>query len=140
MQTTFTISDLADTFGITHRALRFYEDKGLIKPRREGSNRVYGRRDHARLRLILLGKRVGLSLSEIKEMLDVYDLKEGRTPQLKAALARFSEQIEMLKRQRRDVDQAIAELSHTIALVAGMLRDREAADGKSVAAVLEAAE
>jgi len=137
MQNTFTISDLAEEFGVTLRTLRFYEDKHLLSPRREGQNRFYGRRDHARLKLILLGKRVGLSLNEIKEMLDLYDLRDGNPTRLKAALHLFAAQIELLKRHRTDVDQAIAELTRTTAVVADMLRARESVRPE---AVLEAAE
>jgi DNA-binding transcriptional MerR regulator len=140
MQTTFTIGELAREFGVTLRTLRFYEDKDLISPRREGLNRIYGRRDRARLKLILLGKKVGFSLAEIREMLDLYDLRDGQTTQLKVALSRFGEQVEMLKRQKRDIEQAIEELTHTMTVVAGMLRDKEAHDRQPREAVLEAAE
>lgn len=127
MQTTFTIGDLAKEFGVTLRTLRFYEDKDLIHPRRQGLNRLYGRRDRARLKLILLGKRVGFPLDQIKEMLALYDLRDGDTPQLEMALRRFSEQIEFLRRQKRDVEQAIEELTRTMSIVSGMLHAREAA-------------
>jgi DNA-binding transcriptional MerR regulator len=137
MKNTFTIGDLAAEFGVTLRTLRFYEDKDLIHPRRDGINRLYSRRDRARLRLVLLGKRVGFSLNEIKEMVDLYDLKEGRPSQLKAALSRFSEQIEVLRRQKHDVEQAIEELTRTINIVSGMLRGREENEGEMH---LEAAE
>ena len=137
MQTTFTISDLAQEFGVTLRTLRFYEDKHLLNPRREGLNRFYSRRDRARLKLILLGKRVGLSLNEISEMLDLYDLRDGNPARLKAALHRFGAQIELLKRHRTDVEEAIVELTHTMAVVADMLRAREAGQPEQV---LEAAE
>lgn len=140
MQTTFTIGELAREFGVTLRTLRFYEDKDLISPRREGLNRIYGRRDRARLKLILLGKKVGFSLAEIREMLDLYDLRDGQTTQLKVALSRFGEQVDMLKRQKRDIEQAIEELTHTMTVVAGMLRDKEAHDRQPREAVLEAAE
>jgi DNA-binding transcriptional MerR regulator len=128
MQTTFTIGDLANEFGVTLRTLRFYEDKNLIHPRRQGLNRLYGRRDRARLKLILLGRKVGFSLSEIKEMLDLYDLKDGNSAQLHTALGRFSELIEVLQRQKRDVEQAIDELTRTVAIVSGMLRAREGSE------------
>src|SRR5690349_16348535 len=88
-KTIFTIGDLAREFGVTLRALRFYEDKGLLTPQREGLNRLYSRRDRARLKLILMGKRVGFSLVEIKEMLDLYDLKDGQVTQLKVAHEKF---------------------------------------------------
>jgi DNA-binding transcriptional MerR regulator len=137
MQTTFTIGDLAKEFGVTLRALRFYEDRHMLRPRREGQNRLYGRRDRARLRLILLGKKVGLSLNEIKEMLELYELRDGNVFQLRHALKRFEEQVELLKRHRSDVDQALDELRRTMSIVAGMLHAREA---EGAHAVLEAAE
>jgi len=136
MQNAFTIGDLAKEFGVTLRTLRFYEDKNLLNPQRKGQNRLYSRRDRTRLKLVLLGKRVGLSLSEIKEMLAFYDLKDGDTAKLQAAVEGFSRQIEVLKRRRNDLDQAIAELTRTESIVAGMLRSREAMEP----AVLEAAE
>jgi DNA-binding transcriptional MerR regulator len=121
MQTTFTIGDLAREFGVTLRTLRFYEDKHLLKPRREGQSRLYSRRDRARLKLVLLGKQVGFSLDEIKEMLAFYELREGDTVQLRAALHRFSKQIEVLERRKIAVQQAIEELRRTMSIVAGML-------------------
>ena len=137
MQTSFTIGDLAKEFGVTLRTLRFYEDKSMLRPRRDGQNRLYGRRDRARLKLILLGKKVGLSLNEIKEMLELYELRDGNAFQLRHALKRFEEQVELLKRHRSDVDQAIDELSRTMSIVSGMLHAREAEEPH---AVLEAAE
>ena len=137
MQTTFTIGDLAKEFAVTLRTIRFYEDQDLIHPRREGQRRLYGRRDRGRLKLILLGKKVGFSLSDIKEMLDLYDLREGDTPQLETALRRFSEQIDVLKRQKKDVEQAIEELTRTMSIVSGMLRAHEAREPETM---LEAAE
>ncbi len=132
MQTIFTIGDLAREFGVTLRTLRFYEDKDLIHPRRQGLSRLYGRRDRARLKLILLGKKVGLPLSEIKEMLALYELRDGNAPQLEMALKRFSEQIEVLKRHKSDVEQAIGELTRTMTIVSGMLRSHEAAEPELV--------
>lgn len=137
MQIRFTIGDLAKEFGVTLRTLRFYEDKGMLRPRREGQNRLYGRRDRARLKLILLGKKIGLSLNEIKEMLELYELRDGNAFQLRHALKRFEAQVELLKRHRSDVDQALEELKRTMSIVAGLLRDREAEEPH---AVLEAAE
>ena len=86
MKSSFTISDMAREFGVTLRRLRFYEDKHLLNPRRDGMNRLYSRRDRARLKLVLMGKKVGFSLAEIKDMLDLYDLKDGQATQLQAAL------------------------------------------------------
>ncbi|HEV7283616.1 MAG TPA: MerR family DNA-binding transcriptional regulator, partial [Kaistia sp.] len=95
-QTTFTIGDLSREFDVTLRTLRFYEDKALLNPRREGLNRIYSRRDRSRLKLVLMGKKVGFSLTEIKEMLDLYDLKDGQVLQMRLALRKFNEQIDVL--------------------------------------------
>ncbi len=140
MQTTFTIGELAHEFGVTLRTLRFYEDKGLIRPQRQGLNRIYGRRDRARVRLIILGKKVGFSLEEIKDMLDLYDLKDGRASQLRVALAGFGTQIDMLRRRKTDIEAAITELTRTMALVEGMLHDRETHGAPPGEPVLQAAE
>lgn len=105
---TFTISQLAREFDVTPRALRFYEDKGLLTPRREGMNRVYSHRDRARLQLILRGKRVGLSLIEIKEILDLY--KIDQRAQAQTALKRFKARIVALEAQREDIDAAVEAL------------------------------
>jgi DNA-binding transcriptional MerR regulator len=137
MQSAFTIGDLAGEFGVTLRTLRFYEDRNLIHPRRDGVSRLYSRKDRARLKLILLGKRVGFSLSEIKEMLDLYELRDGRPARLRAALGQFAAQIEKLRRHKEDVEQAVDELEHTMNVVTGMLRARE---GGPSEAMLEAAE
>ena len=122
----FTIGDLAREFGVTLRTLRFYEDKGLLTPRRQGSQRLYSRRDRARLKLILMGKKVGFSLEEIREMLSLYDLKDGQVTLLRVALKKFGDQIAILTGQKQAIEQAIDELSQTVTVVAGMLRDREA--------------
>lgn len=105
---TYTISQLAREFQVTPRALRFYEDKGLLDPRRDGMNRVYSHRDRAKLQLILQGKRVGLSLIEIKEILDLY--KVDQRAQAQTALKRFHTRITALEQQRKDVDAAIEAL------------------------------
>src|SRR5882672_11984005 len=102
---TYTISELAREFEVTPRALRFYEDKGLLSPRRDGMNRVYSHRDRGRLQLILRGKRVGLSLLEIKEILDLY--KVDQRAQAQTALKRFKARIVALEAQREDLDAAV---------------------------------
>lgn len=107
---TYTITDLAEEFGITTRAIRFYEDKGLLSPRRNGLNRVYGRRDRARLKLVLRGKRLGFSLADIREMLDLYNVGDGQHEQLKLLQVKVRERLAALYRQRQDIDDAIAEL------------------------------
>lgn len=102
---TYTISELAREFDVTPRALRFYEDKGLLSPRRDGLNRVYSHRDRGRLQMILRGKRVGLSLIEIKEILDLY--KIDQRAQVQTMLKRFKSRVKALEQQREDVDIAI---------------------------------
>ena len=109
---TYTISQLAREFEVTPRALRFYEDKGLLTPRREGMNRVYSHRDRARLQLILRGKRVGLSLIEIKEILDLYKVDQRAQAQL--SLKKYKKRIVELEAQREDVDAAIDILADAI--------------------------
>ena len=86
---TYTIGELAREFGVTARALRFYEDKGLLDPARDGQNRVYSARDRARLQLIVRGKRVGFSLVEIRQMLDLYDLGDNQRAQIRASYNKF---------------------------------------------------
>lgn len=107
---TFTIRQLCVEFSCTPRALRFYEDKGLLAPARQGLNRVYSYRDRARLQLILRGKRVGLALAEIREILELYDKHDGGATQNALALAKFRERIVALERQREDIDHSIDEL------------------------------
>ena len=107
---TFTIRQLCLEFKCTPRALRFYEDKGLLAPARQGLNRVYSYKDRARLQMILRGKRVHLSLAEIREILDLYDKNDGGAAQSVRMLKRFRERIATLEVQREDLDSAINEL------------------------------
>jgi DNA-binding transcriptional MerR regulator len=107
---TFTIRQLCLEFKCTPRALRFYEDKGLLAPARQGLNRVYSYKDRARLQLILRGKRVNLSLAEIRDILDLYDKNDGGLTQNALALKKFRERIITLEHQREDLDHAINEL------------------------------
>ena len=107
---TYTIRQLCLEFKCTPRALRFYEDKGLISPARDGMNRVYSYKDRARLQLILRGKRVGLALAEIGQILDLYELNDGGAAQNAKSLVKFRERIVELEAQRNDIEQAIDEL------------------------------
>lgn len=122
----FTIRQLTREFDITARTLRFYEEKGLISPERDGQDRLYSRRDRARLKYVLMGKSVGFSLEEIRDMLDLYDLGDGQATQLKVAQEKFHDRIERLKRQRGEIDRVIAELERARATVANMLAARGA--------------
>src|SRR5687767_2387577 len=107
---TFSISELAQEFALTTRAIRFYEDEGLIAPTREGRNRVYGARERTRLKLILRGKRLGLSLSEIREILDLYEADIGESPQLRKFVEVLERRRDLLLQQREDIDAVLAEL------------------------------
>lgn len=112
-----SISDLTAEFGVTARALRFYEDEGLIAPERRGTARLYAQRDRARLAWILRGKRVGFSLTDIRELLDLYDLGDGRRVQRAQTLERCRAKIDTLARQKLDIDAAIAELQEFAAVL-----------------------
>ena len=120
----FTIRDLAEEFGCTHRTIRFYEDQGLLKPHREGQARIFSHRDRARLSLILRGRRLGFSLAEIAEMLNLYDADPGHVRQLKVALQKGRARLAQLERQRADIEAAIAELRELESIVLEKLRQQ----------------
>jgi DNA-binding transcriptional MerR regulator len=115
------IGDLAGQFGITLRALRFYEDKGLINPQRNGTTRLYSHRDRARLKLILLGRKVGFSLREVKQLLDLYDPAGSNEAQLRATLEKTAKQEDKLITQRDAIDEALAELRKLMKTVTNLL-------------------
>ena len=118
------IGEMAKKYGVTLRTLRFYEDKGLINPKREGSTRLYSRRDNARLKLILLGRKVGFSLRDVKQMMDLYDPKGANTKQLRLALEKSEKQLSRLQKQQTVIDEAIKELSSTMSEMRQRLTDR----------------
>ncbi|HXS08150.1 MAG TPA: MerR family DNA-binding transcriptional regulator [Rhizomicrobium sp.] len=120
----YTIRQLTKEFGVTARTLRFYEDEHLIAPGRRGQTRLYSARDRARIILILRGRRLGFSLAEIREVLDMYDSKDGEHAQMVHARRKFEERIVILEQQKLDIDQALRQLRDGI-------RDIDAAlDGK----------
>ena len=109
---TFAISDLAREFGITPRPIRFWEDQGILSPAREGSKRIFARRDRARLKMALRGKRLGLSLAEIKDLIGMYESTEDETPQLLECLRVMEKRRAALEQQREeDIEAMLAEIS-----------------------------
>ena len=110
----YSITDLAEEFQVTSRTIRFYEDKGLITPSREGLTRIYSRSDRARLKLILRGRRLGFSLQDIKKMIDLYDPTENSSEQLNFTLQKCRDQLDKLVVQRHDINEAISELEDSI--------------------------
>ncbi|MFO0471533.1 MAG: MerR family transcriptional regulator [Pseudomonadota bacterium] len=107
---TFSIAELAAAFDITPRAIRFYEDHGILTPKRAGLRRIYDARDRTRLKLTLRGKRLGLALSEIKQLVDLYDADNGSRQQLEAFIEVLAEHRRLLMRQRQDIEITLAEI------------------------------
>ena len=107
----YTISELAQEFALTTRAIRFYEDEGLIAPERKGRARIYGDRERVRIKLILRGKRLGLSLSEIRELFDIYAMTRNERAQLAKFLQMLADRRAMLNQQREDIDAVLAEIA-----------------------------
>jgi DNA-binding transcriptional MerR regulator len=107
----YTISDLAREFALTTRAIRFYEDEGLLFPQRRGRVRVYGERERVRIKLILRGKRIGLALSEIRALFDIYALTGNEAAQLSKFLPMLSDRRAMLLQQREDIDAVLSEIA-----------------------------
>jgi DNA-binding transcriptional MerR regulator len=125
---TFTISDLAREFALTTRAIRFYEDEGLLSPLRRGRARIYSERERVRVKLILRGKRLGLALSEIRELFDLYATARNERPQLAKFLVILADRRAMLLQQREDIDAVLVE-------IAGIERDcRRRLKGNAAAA------
>ena len=127
----FKIGEMAKIYGVTLRTLRFYEDKGLLHPRREGSSRLYTRRDRARLKLILLGRKIGFSLRDVKQMIDLYDPSGSNAKQLRLTLDKSEKQLGRLQKQRAALDEAIDELGSLMSVVRRMLTERSVAAANS---------
>jgi DNA-binding transcriptional MerR regulator len=109
--TTYTITELAREFGLTTRAIRFYEDHGLIAPTRAGRNRIYRNRDKVRLKLTLRGKRLGLSLSEIRELIDMYDAAKDERAQVERLQEVLRKRRSILEQQREDIEVVLGEIA-----------------------------
>jgi len=107
---TYSISDLAREFALTTRAIRFYEDCGLVAPRRNGRARIYGERERVRIKLILRGKRLGLALAEIRELLDLYEVSHNERAQLSKFLTLLADRRARLLQQKEDIDAVLAEI------------------------------
>jgi DNA-binding transcriptional MerR regulator len=128
----YTVGELAGELQVTPRALRFYEDRGLIRPQRVGQNRVYTRRDRARLILILRGKRLGFSLAEVREWLDLYDADPLQLAQTRHLAVRIEARLTRLERQRHDLEATIAELRRIRAQVEAHLANAQQQDADIV--------
>jgi DNA-binding transcriptional MerR regulator len=127
MTRVFTIRQLTKEFGVTARALRFYEEEGLIAPSRRGQTRLYSPRDRARIILILRGRRVGFSLAELRELLDLYEGPGGGRAQMVEARRKFEERIAVLERQKVDIDESLEELRRGIGQIDEVLSRQAAA-------------
>jgi DNA-binding transcriptional MerR regulator len=126
---TFTITELSREFGITPRAIRYYEDQGLISPLRAGHARVYSKRDRTRLKLTLRGKRLGLSLAEIRDLIDLYDTAHDESTQLSHFLVSLSKRKATLQQQREDIEAVLSEIIALERQSRELLRKKEASSG-----------
>ncbi|MQM37239.1 hypothetical protein KBTX_01238 [wastewater metagenome] len=127
--TTYTISELAREFDVTTRAIRFYENRGLLNPRREGQKRIYSRRDRTRLKLTLRGKRLGMTLAEIKEVFDLYDSAHGEERQLARYLEILEEKRQLFLQQRQDLEDALGELEDSMGRCRRILDSKHRREG-----------
>lgn len=125
MDTTYTITELAKEFGVTPRAIRFYEDQGLLSPARQGRKRIYSRRDRVRLKLILRGKRLGFPLNETRELFELYDSDIGESGQMDSFIEKIRERRAHLEQQRRDIDAILLELDAAERQVTAAVQARE---------------
>lgn len=123
----YSIGDLAAEFAVSPRAIRFYEDHGLLAPQRIGGNRIYGARDRARLTLILRGKRLGFALADIRELLDLYDVDHDHLEQLRATLVKGRARIAELEQQRNEITLTLHELRDIEAEIVDCIQRKEAA-------------
>jgi DNA-binding transcriptional MerR regulator len=131
MNKTYTISDLAREFGVTTRTLRHYEDQGLVTPARDGIKRIYSHRDRVRLKLALRGKRLGFSLSEIRELFQLYDLAHDERRQLEAFAVKLERRRAQLEQQREDIEVMLNEIHFFANQCQRLLADSEAAKARA---------
>lgn len=126
MSTIFTISELSREFGVTTRTIRFYEDEGLLTPKREGTNRIFSQRDRVRLKLALRGKRLGFSLAEIRELFELYDVSRNERKQLEEFLAKLERRRDRLEQQREDIELMLREIDFFANQCRRLLRSEDA--------------
>ncbi len=125
MSETYGIAELAREFNVTTRTIRFYEDKGLLAPLRKGQRRVYAPRDRVRLRLIMRGKRLGFSLEEIRELIDLYDVDSTEVTQLRHFLEKIREHKAVLTRQESDIHETLNEMERIEAQCSSLLSEKQ---------------
>jgi len=130
----YSISKLAQEFGITTRTIRYYEDQGLISPERDGVSRIFSNRDRVRLKLALRGKRLGFSLAEIRELFELYDVSRDERRQLEAFLGKLERRRAMLEQQREDIEIMLNEINFFSEQCRRMLRDSNQPKGGKAAA------
>jgi DNA-binding transcriptional MerR regulator len=134
MTTTYTITELAQEFGVTTRTIRHYEDEGLLSPRREGTSRLFSSRDRVRLKLALRGKRLGFSLAEIRELFDLYDLAHDEKRQLREFLTKLEKRRAMIEQQREDMEVMLNELTFFENQCRKLLAENQQSDQQSATA------
>lgn len=134
MRTTFTISELAKEFSVTTRTIRFYEDQGLLSPKREGMNRIFTQRDRVRLKLALRGKRLGFSLGEIRELFELYDVSRDERKQLDEFLVRLERRRALLEQQREDIEVMLNEIDFFANQCRRLLKAKPDGEGSKAAA------
>ena len=126
---TYTISELARDFNVTTRTIRHYEDQGLLNPDRDGLNRIFSGRDRARLKLALRAKRLGFSLSEIRELFELYDVSRDERHQLEIFLAKLDRRRVILEQQREDIEVMLSEIQFFAEQCRRLLNEQEAEHG-----------
>ena len=134
MRNTFTISELATEFGVTTRTIRFYEDQGLLSPKREGTSRIFSNRDRVRLKLALRGKRLGFPLAEIRELFELYDVSRDERKQLEEFLVRLEGRRAHLEQQREDIEVMLNEINFFANQCRRLLKGRAGEPGNNAAA------